>query len=201
MISYKSHGVIEPGLLNSIFARVPNLEKLRIGGMGFEQEIEDYQLLFKSIREKKLKSLKLHSSIKNINSFKLLCESLSDSEIETFGIEPTFSQELDEEETNYLIKVIPEMKFLKHLDLRHHSPNLFRALEQSNVEHLKLVSANLEDGDAVMLAKLILSSKLMELDVRYNFIGREGIMALEAAKEMKPGFNLNVEEQSQRYAL
>lgn len=171
------------------------MEKLSVRGILFDGGVNDYQLLANSIHEKKLKSLRLYSAFREVDAFNMICDSLADSEIETLGFSTTSFQGSLQEDINNLSKVIPKMKFLKNLYLDGqrliNKPQLFSALEESNVEYLSLVSTALNDDDALELYKLILSSKLKGLNALLNKMSETGIMALEAAKEEKPGFMVN----------
>lgn len=181
-------------IFKSIFTRARNLEKLSISGILFDGGVNDYQILADSIRDKKLKSLSLHSPISDTNAFRMICESFSGSEIEALTLKEAYPHISQNTDLDNLIEVIPRMKFLRNLDLNgqvlRNKHLLFGALEGSNVEYLSLTLRDLNDNDAVKLAKLILSSNLMELYVGDNVMSQKGYRALEAAKEMKPRFQL-----------
>lgn len=187
------------GIFNAIFSNAPNLEKLSIAGILFDGRVNDYKLLANSIRSKKLKILELLSPISDINAFKMISKSLENSKIETLGFSKTSFHGSNQKEINILLEVIPRMKFLKHLNIDGQTlinkRKLFSALKGTNVENLSFEYVSLNDDDAVMLSKLITSSKLMALKISRSMISRKGILELEAAKEKKPGFNLVKEEQ------
>lgn len=182
------------GIFNTIFTSAPNLKQLSVSGILLNGGVYDYQLLGKSIREKKLKSLTLLSPITDTNAFKMVCESLADSEIETLTLKESYPHRSREEDMNNLIRVIPRMKFLKNLNLDgqdfRNKDLLFRALEETNVEYLSIGFYDLNDNDALLLAHLISSTNLMKLDIQDHVMSMRGLRALEAAKEMKPGFQL-----------
>lgn len=184
------------GIFNAIFTKAQNLENLSIRGILLDGGVEDFTYLANAIHNSKLKSLKLYSPISDVKSFNLICESLEGSAIETLGLSETSSGDVYQEDIDNLIKAIPKMNFLKNLYLDGHrsinKPQLFTALTETNVENLSLELCSLNDDDAIILANLIPSLELKELHVSLNMIGQRGLWALEAAKELKPGLNLNI---------
>lgn len=187
---------MELGILRKIFTRLPNLEYLKINNLRIDSGIDEFELFAKSLQSGKLKTLFLNGApITSITAFQRFCNALPFSEIETIGIESSsyFFFQLD---FVPLINVLPYLPSLKQLSFkgekRLNKFKLIRILEYTQIQYLRLINVELKDEEAILLARKILLTKLIFLDVRYNSLSIRARKALRYVTKFKPGFNLMV---------
>lgn len=180
--------VQQADLLKQIFTRFKSLESLAMKAVKFQNE--DLKYLINAIQSKQLQHLELiDSKITDYDLFQMVCNAHRGSAIKSLRI--TNSGLNFQTNLNMLIDVLPDVPFLKTLDLqgqlRLDKTRLISILDRTQINNVGLSFVGLSDREADQLARKIPSTNLKYLDVLYNALNFTSVNILQTAMNARSG--------------